>query len=244
MNLILLFIVGIVACYFIAKAILNFIPKKIQPVISIILYGVAALLAYKSYHAVMKPIKFNKEKVVRFTKSIDQLKMIREAQSAHKSITGSFCAKGEDLIKFLDTAQFAVTVARNETKTVDVGGGITNEVEYRVVDTTGYTDVKANFVGRNYKGMMKVPGTDKEFIISLGKIPRTNGIMASVYEVKVSKADVLVNMDPDLIRLEEAAFADNEVKGGNITVGSLQEVSDKGNWPPTYDQKDIAQQKM
>ena len=92
--------------------------------------------------------------------------------------------------------------------------------------------------------MLKVPGTDKEFTISLGKIPRTNGIMTSVYEVKVSKADVLVNMDPDLIRLEEAAFADNEVKGENISVGSLQEVSDKGNWPPTYDQKDIAQQKM
>ncbi|MCK5814476.1 MAG: hypothetical protein KAH07_00880 [Flavobacteriaceae bacterium] len=243
MSLILLFIVGIVACFFIAKAILKYVPKKVQPVISIVLYSIAALLTYLSYDAVMKPIKFNKEKIVRFTNTIDQLKMIREAQSAHKSITGKFCAKGANLVSFIDTARFAVTAARNETKIVDVGGGITNEVEFRVVDTTGYTDVRANFVGRNYKEMMKVPGTDKEFTISLGEIPRTNGIMASIYEVKVAKADVLVNMDSDLIRLEEMAFADNEVKGKNISVGSLAEVSDKGNWPPTYDQKDIAQQK-
>ena len=243
MFVLVLFLVGIIACLFIAKAIVKFIPQKAQPVISIILYGITALLVYKTYTSVMKPIKFNKEKVTRFSKTIDKLKMVREAQSAHKTVTGSFCAKGEDLIKFIDTAQLAVTKASNKTKIVDVGGGITTEVEYRVVDTTGYTDVRANFVGRDYKNMMKVPFTDANFTMTLGQIQRTNGIMAPVYEVKVAKSIVLAGLDSDLITLEEGAFADNEVKGKDISVGSLGEVSDKGNWPPTYDQKDLAKQK-
>ena len=236
---IILFVVGIVACIFIAKAILKFVPKKFHIFISLALYGIVILLGYKIYDGVMTPIKFNQEKVKRFTSTISHLKMIREAQSAHRAIVGKYCANGKDLISFIDTAQFAVTESRNEVKIVDVGGGITNEVEFRVIDTTGYTDVRANFVGRNYKNMMNVPGTDKQFTMTLGQIPRTNGIMASVYEVKVAKKVILFGMSPDLIRLEEAAFADNEIKGKNISVGSLNEVSDSGNWPPTYDQADI-----
>ena len=238
-----LFIVGIIACYFLAKAILKFVPKKVQPIISIVLYGIAALLAYKSYDAVMTPIKFNKEKITRFTVTIDNLKMIRQAQSAHRTIIGKFCAKGEDLISFIDTAKFAVTVARNEVKKEKRAGGIEVEVEYRVVDTTGYTDVRANFVGRDYKNMMNVPGTDKQFTMALGEVARTNGIKASVYEVKIAKSVVLHGMNKDLIRLEETAYADNEVKGKDLTVGSLHEVSDSGNWPPTYDQADIQKAK-
>lgn len=237
-QVVVLFIVGIVACLFIAKAILKFIPKKFHIIISFALYGIVILLAYKIYDGVMTPIKFNKEKVVRFTATINHLKMVREAQTAHRTVIGKFCEKGEDLVKFIDTAQFAVTVARNEVKIVDVGGGITNEVEYRVVDTTGYTDVRAIFVGRDYKNMMNIPGTDKQFTMTLGGVPRTNGIIARVYEVKVLKSVVLQGMDSDLIRLEDEAYADSEVKGKYLSVGSLNEVSDSGNWPPTYDQAD------
>jgi len=242
-QVVVLFIVGIIACLFIARAILKFIPKKFHIIISFVLYGIVILLAYKIYDGVMTPIKFNKEKVVRFTATINNMKMIRDAQSAHRTVIGKYCAKGEDLVRFIDTAQFAVTVARNEVKIVDVGGGITNEVEYRVIDTTGYTDVRAIFVGKDYKNMMNVPGTDKQFIMTLGAIPRTNGIMASVYEIKITKAVVLHGMNKDLIRLEEEAYADSEIKGKNISVGSLNEVSDSGNWPPIYDQADRQKEK-
>lgn len=243
MFVLILFIVGIIACYFIAKAILKFVPQKIQPIISIVLYGIAFFLVYITYNAVMTPIKFNQEKVKRFTSTINHLKMIREAQSAHKTVTGKFCAKGADLISFIDTAQLAVTSAHNEVRKVDKGGGIEVDVEFRVVDTTGYTDVRANFVGRDYNNMMSIPGTDKQFTMTLGQVDRTNGNTASVYEVKATKADILHGMNADLIRLEEEAYADNEVKGKNITIGSLNEVGDSGNWPPTYDQADINKKK-
>ena len=243
-TVLVLFIVGIIACYFLAKAIIKFVPKKVHAFISLALYAIVALLAYKSYDAVMKPIKFNQEKERRYTLAIDNLKIIREAQSAHKTVTGKFAQKIEDLVAFVDTAQFAVTEARNETKTVDAGGGITNEVEFRVVDTTGYTDVRASFVGRDYKNMMNVPETDKQYTMTLGTVPRTNGNVVSVYEVKIAKEIVLHGMDADLINLEEEAFADNQVKGKYISVGSLGEVSDSGNWPPTYDLADIQKAKQ
>jgi energy-coupling factor transporter transmembrane protein EcfT len=243
MFVLVLFIVGIVACFFLAKAILKFVPRKVQPVISILLYIIAGILIWMTYTSVMTPIKFNQEKEVRYGAVINNLKIIRDAQNAHRTVTGKYCAKGEDLVKFIDTAKLAVTTARNETKTVNIGGGMTNEVEYRVIDTTGYTDVRATFVGKDYKKMMDVPFTNTQFTLSLGEIARTNGIMAAVYEVKVAKEVVLNGMNEDLIRLDEEAFADNEVKGKFISVGSINEVSDKGNWPPTYDQAEINKKK-
>ncbi len=239
LYIILVFLLGIVACYFIAKAILKFVPKKVQPLISLALLVIAAWLAYLSYQGVMTPIKFNQEKTKRFGKVIDNLKMIRDAQSAHKRVTGKYAPNGGDLVKFIDTAKFAVTEARNETRTVRVGGGLTVQKEFRVVDTTGYTDVRASFVGKDYKTMMKVPGTETDFTMKIGEIAKTNGYMAPVYEVKVDKKIVLAGMDAGLIKQELEAFANDQVKGSVLKVGSLDEVTESGNWPTDYDQADI-----
>jgi hypothetical protein len=38
-----------------------------------------------------------------------------------------------------------------------------------------------------------------------------------------------------LIYAEKEAFGGDEVKGSFISVGSLDEVSTAGNWPPFYD---------
>jgi hypothetical protein len=237
--ILLVFIVGLIICYFIAKAILKFVPKKVQPIVSLALYAIIALLAYKTYDAVMKPIQFNAEKKVRYSKVIKNLKVIRDAQAAHKKVTGTYAKDGNALVQFMDTAKFADVVYRNEVRNVDQGGGISIEEEYRVTDTVGYTPVKASFAGRDYKSMMTVPGTSKKFKITLGKVQKAHGYMAPVYLIEASKDDVLNGMDPDLIRQEKEAIANDQVKGGNISVGSLAEATDSGNWPPMYDQGDV-----
>jgi energy-coupling factor transporter transmembrane protein EcfT len=239
LKIILIFLLGIVACYFIAKAILKFVPKKVQPLISIALLIIAILLAYLSYQGVMTPIKFNEEKTKRYSKVIDNLKMIRKGQTAHKRVNGKYAPNGADLVKFIDTAKFAVTEARNETRTINVGGGLSVQKEFRVVDTTGYTDVRASFVGKNYKTMMKVPDTDTEFTMKLGEVQKMHGYMAPVYEVSVDKKVVLSGMDAGLIKQELEAYANDQVKGSVVKVGSLDEVSDSGNWPTDYDQAEI-----
>ena len=238
-KILIIFFVGIIACFFLAKIILKFIPKKVQPLITIILYGAAIYLAYISYQSVMEPIHFNKEKVARYSKVINNLKMIRDAQAAHRTVTGTYAAKGEDLIKFIDTAKFAVTKDRNEVKIVNKGGGITEEVEYMVTDTIGYTDVRAEFAGKDYKNMMHVPGTDATFEMAIGTVTKSHGDQRKVYEAKVKKSIVLHGLNPDLIRFEEATEDNDQVKGAYIRVGSLVDVSDSGNWPPSYDFGDV-----
>lgn len=233
--ILILFFVGIVAIYFIAKAIIKFVPKKVQPVITILLYGIAAYLAFLSYQSVMEPIHFNKEKKQRYTKVINSLKIIRDAQAAHRTVTGSYAAKGADLVVFIDTAQFAVTRDTNIVVTVNLGGGLTGEEEIMRTDTTGYRDVRADFVGRDYKKMMSVPGTDKKFDMTIGLVQKSHGDMRKVFEARVDKSIVLEGMNADLIRLEKSTEDNDQVKGGYIRVGSMSDVSDSGNWPPSYD---------
>lgn len=237
-KILLVFILGLIACYFIAKAILKFVPKKVQPVVSLVLYALIALLAYKTYDSIMTPIKFHAEKEKRYAKVIKNLKVIKEAQAAHKKVTGKYAKTGDALVTFIDTAKFADIEIKNLVRKVDKGGGITVEEEYRQVDTVGYTPVKASFASTNYKDMMTVPGTDKQFKITLGEVQKAHGYMAPVYLIEANKDDVLAGMDADLIRQEKEAIANDQVKGTTIMIGSLAEVTDSGNWPPKYDQGD------
>jgi hypothetical protein len=239
LSIILFFIIGIIACYFIAKAIIKFVPKKLQPIVSLLLWAAIIWLGYISYQSVMKPIQFNAEKTKRYTKVVKSLKVIRDAQAAHKKVTGTYAKTGDALIQFIDTAKFAKTNSYNVIKKENAGGGLTKDVEYRVTDTIGYTDVRAAFAGRDYKNLMKVPGTDANFEMKLGEVQKTHGYMAPVFEAKVSKDIVLQGMDADLIRQEKEAIANDQIKGTHVTVGSLGDVSDAGNWPPSYDIGDI-----
>jgi hypothetical protein len=238
MTTVLIIVAAILVTAFLAYAIVNLIPRKLHWLISIVLIAIAAFLVYKINFEIVKPIQFNKEKRVKYAKVIEKMKIIRDAEVAHKRVTGSYTASINDLIAFIDTAQFALTQTRNVAKTVNVGGGITKEIEERVVDTIGYEDVRARFVGRDYKNMMKIPGTDQNFQIEVGVIEKIPGVKAPVFEVKVDKALVLKGMDYNLVKQEKEAIGGEEIRGEYIRVGSLTDVSEDGNWPPFYDKKD------
>jgi len=238
MTTILIIVAGILVTFFLAYAIVNFIPRKLHWIISIILIALAALLVYKINFEIQKPINFNKEKKAKYAKVIVNLKMIRDAEVAHKKVTGSYTDNGENLIKFIDTAQFALTQTKNVPKTISVGGGITKEIEIRVVDTIGYENVRDQFAGLDYKNMLKIPGTTEKFKIEIGEIEKIQGLVAPVFEIKVDKALILAGMDLNLIKQEKEAIGGEEVRGEYLSVGSLGEVSEDGNWPPFYDNRD------
>ena len=109
------------------------------------------------------------------------------------------------------------------------------DVEKRVVDTIGYKDVRADFAGRNYKEMFKVPGTNATFELKTGFVEKVQGIKAPVFEAKVDKAIVLEGLNRDYINQEKDALGGIEVRGEYISVGSLDDVKTSGNWPPFYD---------
>ncbi len=234
MITILIIIASIIVVGLLAYLIVNKVSKKVRPLISIVLWVLIAFLGYQIYQGIMAPIKFNQEKKVRYAKVIENLKMIRDAQIAHKEVTGKFTDKPQDLVQFIDTAKFAITVTKNIVVT-EQRGRITIDVEKRVVDTTGFKDVRASFAGRDYKNMFNVPGTNAKFELETGLVEKVQGVKAPVFEARVDKAIVLEGLNKDLIRQEKLALGGIEVRGEYISVGSLEDVKTSGNWPPFYD---------
>ncbi|MDP3360476.1 MAG: hypothetical protein Q8S41_14130 [Lutibacter sp.] len=238
MITVLIIVIGIVVTAFLAYAIVNFIPRKLHWIISILLIAIAIFLVYKINFEITKPIKFNKEKKEKYAKVINKLKIIRDAEVAYKKVNGNYTTDGEALIQFIENGKFALTQTRYVPKTISIGGGITKTIEERVVDTIGYDEVKNVFVGKDYKNMMKIPGTDQTFKIEIGEIEKIVGLKAPVFEVKVDKALILAGMDENLVKQEKEAIGGEEVRGEFIRVGSLTDVSEDGNWPPYYDKGD------
>ena len=234
MTSILIIIVSILAVAGLAYLIVNKLPAKLKPILSVVLWVVIVFFAYKIYNSIMEPIKFNKIKRERYTKVIDNLKIIRDAEIAYAQVNRRFTANYGDLVSFIDTAQFAVTEVKNIVVT-EQRGRITIDVEKRVVDTVGFEPVINSFKGRDYKNMMNVPGTDAKFELKTGSVEKVQGVRASVFEAKVDKAVVLQGMNKDLIRQEKEALGGINVPGEYIAVGSLEDVNSNGNWPPYYD---------
>jgi hypothetical protein len=238
MTTFLIILVGIIVTALLAYAIVNYIPRKLHWILSTVLILLSVFLVYKINFEIRKPVKFNKEKKVKYAKVINNLKIIRDAEVAYKTVNGKYTTSGEDLISFIDTAKFALTQTRYVPKTVKLGGGITKEIEERVVDTIGYEEVKNSFVGNDYKNMMEIPGTGQMFKIEIGEVEKIVGLKAPVFEVKVDKALILKGMDENLVKQEKEAIGGEEIRGEYIRVGSLSDVSEDGNWPPYYDKRD------
>jgi len=182
----------------------------------------------------MKPIHFNKMKKEKYAKVIDNLKIIRDAELAYGEVNRRFTANEQELISFIDTAQFAITEIKNIVVT-EQRGRITIDVEKRIVDTVGFEPVSKSFEGKDYKNMMKVPGTNAKFELKVGVLEKVQGVKTSVFEAKVNKGVVLEGMDIDLVRQEKETLGGINVPGAYISVGSLEDVNSNGNWPPFYD---------
>ncbi len=212
-------------------------------VIQLLLWVVIGVLGYFTFNSVYEPIQFNKVRDKRYQKVIDKLKDIRQAELAHKTITGKFSGSFDSLITFIDTAEFTVTQRRDTTvldeeRTKQLG---VDQYKSKVlIDTLGYTPVKDSLFknSNRYKDMMYVPYTDnKKFDIEAGETYK-NGNYLPVFEVKVNKSVVLHDQDKDLLAQEKQTVAVDGVNGEYIKVGSMSEVNTKGNWPKVFGDND------
>jgi hypothetical protein len=86
--------------------------------------------------------------------------------------------------------------------------------------------------------MMKVPHAQNNENFDLkADIIDKSGYRAPVFEASVEKKVVLYDQPADLLARENSMVSVEEVNGSTIKVGSLNEVSTSGNWPPIYDKK-------
>ena len=209
-------------------------------VIQLLLWVVIFFLGYMVFNAVYEPVQFNEVKEKRYRKVIGNLIDIRDAQLAYRDVTGKFAGDFDELVRFIDTAQFTLTQRRDTTVLDEEFKRIykvDNWIETVVIDTLGYASVKDSLFGGSdrYKTMMNIPieGVDAKFEMEAGTVTK-NETKIPVFEAKVSKEVLLADQDPDLVMQEKQIVSVDQVSGEFIQVGSMEEVKTGGNWPKTY----------
>ena len=245
MTIIIIVVVAILLTFGLVKLVDKFIPSKFKPILMGVLWILIAFLGYQTFHSVYGPIQFNKVKEKRYKVIINSLKDIRDAQLAHKEVTGKFAGNFDNLVKFIDTAEFTLT-QRRDSSVVDEEltkryGGVETTKDIVIIDTLGFASIKDSlFKGSDrYKTMMNVPGAQEgaKFQLKSGFIEQNN-IRIAVFEASVKKDVILFDKDRDLVIQENQVVSVEGVNGDAISVGSMEEVTSKGNWPLLYDTKE------
>tara|TARA_B000000565_G_scaffold239479_1_gene203043 strand:+ start:337 stop:1026 length:690 start_codon:yes stop_codon:yes gene_type:complete len=213
--------------------------EKYRKQITYVLFLFSAILVFAIYNSINAPIEFNTVKNERYLKVIDRLKDIRNAQVAFKSVNGIYSNDFEELVKFVDSAQFTIVQKRDSSyMQYDRVYRIDMLREVIVVDTLGYVSVKDSLFSNSdsYKSMASIPidGIDEKFKLKADIIDK-NGYNVPVFEVRVSKDLILFDQNKDLITQEKQTVSVDGVNGPDIVLGSLSDVSTNGNWPTTFD---------
>jgi len=218
----------------------KFVPKKLKPVLNVALWAIIAYLGYVTFMSVYGEIQFNELKEKRYAVVIENLKDIRDAELAHKTVTGKFTGSFDDLVKFIDTAKFTIT-QRRDSSVVDKEltkryGGVETRKDVVIIDTLGFVPVKDSLFGTDtrYKTMLNVPigKPGAKFELQAGMIDDI-----PVFEASVEKAIVLDGEDKNLIKKEEQVISVDGINGPTIKVGSMNEVKTNGNWPKNYSEE-------
>nr|WP_321222731.1 hypothetical protein [uncultured Psychroserpens sp.] len=236
---VILVVVGLIALTIgIVWVIDKFVPKKLKPVLNLVLWALIIFLGYITVMSVYGEIKFNKLKDERYKKVIVKLKDIRDAELAHKTVKGQFTNDYDKLVSFIENGQFTIT-QRRDTTVVDEEltkrfGGVTMTKSLILVDTLGYVSVKDSLFGADtrYKTMMNLP----EGIGPAGsKIQLDAGVLAEtnipVFAASVDKEVILFDQEKNLVAKEKEVMSVDGVRGPKLQVGSMEEADTKGNWP-------------
>ena len=240
LTFILIAVAVILVTIGLVKLVDKFIPSKFKPFLTIALWLLIGFLGYQTYLSIYEPIQFNKLKKKRYKTVITSLIDIRDAQLAHRQVTGKFSDNFESLVKFVDTAEYTITQRRDSTiidEALTKLYGVDTTKEIVVIDTLGFVPVKDSLFKNSdrYKNMMNVPVGEEgaRFKLEAGYI-RQNDIQIPVFESSVTKNIILYDQNKDLLMQENQVISVDGVNGNMLRVGSMDEVNTTGNWPKTY----------
>ena len=228
----------------IVKLIDKFVPKKVKPAILVVLWVVIIYLGYITFMSVYAEIKFNKLKEERYKAVIEKLIDIRDAELAHRTVTGQFQGDWDKLVAFIDTASFTLT-QRRDSSVIDEEltrryGGVETTKDIVIIDTLGFVPVKDSLFGADprYKTIMNIPvgKAGAKFDLKAGILDH-NGLQIPVFEAVALKSVILDGEDANLIDKEEQVVSVDGVNGNAIKVGAMDEVNTNGNWPKNYSKK-------
>jgi len=241
-NLILSVVLGIIVLVLLAIFI-NKIPRKLHIVIILVLLALIGFFGYKLFQSIAEPVRFEEVKEERYKQVVEQLIILRDAEVAHKLITGRYTDDIDALARFIDTAQYAL-IQKRDSSVIDVEknkryglsgtGGYYKEVT--LIDTLGFKSVKDSlFSNVDIRSLLdyrnkNIPG---KISLETGTV-RDGDNQLGVFEAKASKKDILFDQPERLVQRELELKAVEGINGPSIIVGSLDEVSTSGNWPRQY----------
>ncbi len=213
-------------------------------VLQIVLWAVIGLLSYLLFNSIYGEVKFHEVKEERYKLAIENLRDLRVAELAHKTVTGKYEGDFDKLVRFIDTAEFTLTQRRDSTildeeQTKLIGVDMYKEIT--IIDTLGYKSIKDSLFGSSdrYKTMINVPieGSNAKYELQAGTITRSN-LEFPVFEAKVLKDVLLFDQDKDFVNKEKQVVSVDGVNGDAITVGSMDQINTNGNWPKSYGAND------
>jgi len=238
-SLIISVVLGIIAIVLVAK-FANKLSRNANRIIQAVLIAFVIFFCYKLYVSIDEPLKFENTKEKRYSQVVTQLALLRDAQVAHKTVTGVYTNDINKLAAFVDTAKFALTQKR-DIQVVDVERnnrfGVSGYMkEQTIIDTLGFRSVKDSL----FKNIEVRSLLDYSFPNAKGKIKLETSVYydddaeISTFKATASKKDILHGQPPKLIKAELKVRAVEAIDGPTITVGDLEQISTAGNWPRKY----------
>ena len=197
--------------------------KKI--IIQIVLLVIIVFLVYKIYESIMEPMRFNKERDLRMTEVVQNLKDIRVAQLAYKSIYAKYSPSFDTLLDFVSNEEIPMVKMIPDPEDTTFSRSI--------MDTIGFVSVRDSLFGDrpNFQvfNLPLIPFTDGDtFLLYAGEIERSK-VMVQVFEASALNSQFLKGLEEQLVNNYTDKLESTERFPG-LKVGSMTEASTDGNW--------------
>ncbi len=100
-------VVLIVLIFALVKLIDKFVTPGNKKIFTAVLWGISLFLVYLIYSSIMKPIEFQNEKEARYEVAVKTMLDIKKLQTGYKSVHGKYADTFDELVKFVETGEFA-----------------------------------------------------------------------------------------------------------------------------------------
>lgn len=206
-----------------------------KKIIQIVLAILIVVLAYLIWESIQKPIRFNKEKDMRYAATIQRLKDIRTAQIAYKDEYGKFTASFDTLINFVKYDSMRLVRAEGSIPDELLEQGWTEEIAAKegiITRDTIKIAIKDTLFAPNFNAdlLWQVPFTENDSFEMATAILVVSKLNVNVFEAKVHNNILLHGMDEQLvINLNDIMENANNFPG--VKVGDVVEPNNNaGNW--------------
>ncbi|MDA3816737.1 MAG: hypothetical protein PF486_05125 [Prolixibacteraceae bacterium] len=208
-------------------------------IIQIALIALAAFLAYMIWNTIQTPIRFEKEKDVRYEKVIERLEDIRKAQVAYEDVHEQYCGDWDSLINFVlnDSIPRIRKIGMLTDSMMEAGLTETQAMKKGLIirDTIKASVLNEVFSPDYPVKMLKIiPNSGgQEFWLAQTIITTGSRVKVPVFEARAHNNQILVQLQDEfrqqIINLNEQRRKNNRYPG--LKVGSVLETTNNaGNW--------------